>query len=54
MQNKSHVNCKPATVVLSYFALEENRISQCANDLCQESGAFLQGVVELSYAQQIF
>lgn len=45
------VNCKPATVVLSYFALEEKR---CAYDLHQESGAFLQGVVELSYAQQIF
>lgn len=48
------VNCKPVTVVLSYFALEEKRVSQCATDLYQESGAFLQGVVELSYAQHIF
>lgn len=51
---KLTVNCKPATVVLSYFALEEKRISQCAKGLCQESRAFLQGVVELSYTQQIF
>jgi len=48
------VNCKPSAVVLSHCTLEEKRISQCANEFCQESRAFLQGVVELSYAQQIF
>lgn len=48
------VKCKPATVVLPDFALEGKKVSQRADDLCQESGAFLRGVVNLSYTQQIF
>lgn len=37
------VDCKPATAVLMYFALEEKNISHCSNDLGQERRFFYRG-----------
>lgn len=44
------VDCKPATAVLTCFALEEEKMSHCANDLGQERGLFYR----VCSAQQIF